>query len=98
MEFVENDLLPFLSVEWEGQDITGFDIFLNIRKPNKTRVVKTAIIDDPNAGGAGTALFHFEWAFEDLCVGDSDAEIEVFDGLLNETFQGLILRTTGDIS
>lgn len=97
--FVEGDLLPFLSVEWEEQDIVGFDIKLHFRKPNGTRVTKTAIIDDANLGGAGTAKFHFEWVAGDLVEGDSPAEIEIFDVALdNETFQGLILRVSGDIS
>ena len=95
---VFGDLLPFLDVEWEGQDITGFTAFLNIRRPNGTRVVKSAIIDEPNLGGAGTAKFHFEWVTGDLLVGDSDAEIEVFDGLLNETFRGLIIQVVEEIA
>ena len=99
VDFVENDLLPHLSVEWEGEDISGFDIKLNIRRPNGTKVVKTAVIDDANVGAGGTALFHFEWALGDLCVGESAAEIEVFDvSLDNETFPGLILRVAKEIA
>lgn len=99
LDYVENDLLPFLDVEWEGQDITGFTINLNFRKPNGTKVIKTAIIDDANAGGAGSALFHFEWASGDLCPGESLAEIEVIDGgALNETFQGIILKVAPEVA
>jgi len=100
LEFVENDLLPFLDVEWEDQDITGFDIKLHIRKPNGLTVTKTAVIDDANAGNVvGVARFHFEWTAGDLIAGESSAEIEVFDALLkNETFQGLVLKVSKEIA
>lgn len=97
--FVEGDLLPNLSVGFEGQDLTGFTLFLHFRKPDGTRVTKAGIVDDLNAGGAGTALFHFEWAAGDLVTGDSDAEIEIIDGSArNETWPRFILRVTEEIS
>ena len=97
--FVEGDLLPNLSIEWESQDITGFSFSLHFRKPDGTRVTKTGIVDDLNAGGLGTAVFHFEWAAGDLVTGDSDAEIEITDGSArNETFPRFILRVAEEIS
>ena len=97
--FVEGDLLPNLSIEWEGQDITGFTFSLHFRKPDGTRVTKAGIIDTANVGGLGTAIFHFEWAAGDLVTGDSDAEIEVFDASSdNETFPRFILRVAEQIS
>lgn len=97
--FVENDLLPDLSVGFEGQDITGFSFSLHFRKPDGTRVTKAGIVDDLNVGGLGTAVFHFEWAVGDLVTGDSDAEIEIIDGSAkNETWPRFILRVTEEIS
>ena len=97
--FVEGDLLPNLSIEWEDQDISGFSIFLHFRKPNGTRVTKNAVIDDANVGGTGTAIFHFEWSVGDLVAGDSSAEIEVMDtNSKNETWPNFILRCTEEIA
>lgn len=99
MDFVEGDLLPHLDVEWEGVDITGYSIKLNIRRPNGTKVTIDAVLDDLNVGGAGSAIFHFEWSPGDLIVGESDAEIEVFDAASNnETWQGLVLRVSEEIA
>jgi len=98
LRFVENDLLPNIDVEWEGEDITGMVIELHVRKPNGLRFAKTAIIDDPNVGATGSAKFHFSWSAGDLCPGDSQAEIQITNGGLNETFQGLILRVSEEIS
>ncbi len=70
LDYVEGDLLPYVEVEWEGQDITGFTFELHLRKPNGLRITKSAIVDDLNAGGAGSAFFHFEWAPGDLVVGE----------------------------
>ena len=97
--FVENDLLPWLEVEWENEDITGFTIRLHVRKPNGLRFTRDAVVDDANVGGAGSALFHFEWLAGDLCCGESTAEIEVFDaGSLNETFPKMILKVSKEIA
>ncbi len=99
IHLVENDLLPFLAVEWEGQDITGFTILLHVRKPSGLKFSRAAVVDDFNVGGGGTALFHFEWVAGDLCVGLSEAEIETFDpSALNETFKGLILDVAEEIA
>jgi len=93
LNFVENNLLPNISVEWKDQDITGYTILLHVRKPNGLKFTKTAVIDDANTGNvSGIAMFHFEWSAGDLVAGKSDAEIEVFDvSSKNETFKGLIL-------
>lgn len=97
--FVEGDLLPNLSVGWKEQDVSGFSFSLHFRKPDGTRVTKVGIVDDANVGGAGTAVFHFEWSAGDLVTGDSDAEIEVIDGSArNETWPRFILRVTEEIS
>ena len=97
--FVEGDLLPNLSIEYELQDITGFDIKLHFRKPDGTKTTKTAIIDDANLGGLGTATFHFVWSAGDLVEGDSSAEIELFDASLkNETWPSFVMRVTPEIS
>ena len=99
IHFAEGDLLPWLDVEYEGVDITGFTIQLHFRKPNGTRTTKDAVVDDANVGGAGSALFHFEWASDDLKEGDSNAEIEITDASsLNETWKGLLFRVAEDIS
>lgn len=98
INFVENDLLPWIDVEWEGEDISGFTIYLHVRKPNGTRFSRTAIIDDPNLGGANSAFFHFEWLAGDLVAGDSTAEIEIFDtSNSNETIQELVLHVAKEI-
>ena len=99
VHLVEGDLLPWIDVEWENEDITGFTILLHVRKPNGTRFSKPAVIDDANVGGAASAFFHFEWAAGDLCAGDSSAEIEIFDTLgRNETIQELILSVAKEIA
>ena len=99
LKFVEGDLLPWIEIEWENEDISGYSILLHVRKPNGTKFSKAAVIDDANVGGEGTAFFHFEWSAGDLVFGDSKAEIEIFDKASNnETLQGLILRTSKGIA
>lgn len=101
INLVEGDLLPFLEVEWEDQDVTGFNILLHVRKPNGTTFTRTAVIDETNAGEprGGSAFFHFEWLAGDLDPGDSQAEVEAFNTAgKNETFQGFILRVAKDIA
>lgn len=101
LDFVENDLLPWIEVEWQDEDITGYTILLNVRKPNGLRFTREAVVDDANIGApeGGSACLHFEWRAGDLVEGDSDAEFEVFDaGNLNETFPRLILRVAKEIA
>jgi TATA-box binding protein (TBP) (component of TFIID and TFIIIB) len=100
LDFVEGDLLPNVVVQLEGEDITDFDIKLHVRKPNGTKITKTAVIDEANVDNlVGVAEFHFEWAAGDLVAGESKAEIELFDAASNnETFPGLILRVAEEIA
>ncbi len=98
LEFVENDLLPWLDVEWESQDITGYTINLHVRQPTGLRFTRVAVIDDANVGGLGTARFHFEWQPGDLIKGNSEAEIEIIDPSARpETFKGLVLKVEEEI-
>jgi len=99
IELVENDLLPYLNVEWSGQDITSYTIELHVRYEDGTKITRSAVVDDYNVGGAGTALFHFEWQAGDLITGTHTAEIEATNpSAENETWQGLRLIITEEIA
>lgn len=98
-QFVENDLLPFLDLEWAQEDITGYTIQLHVQQPDGTTFSIDATVEDANVGGSGTALFHFEWAAGNLVAGDSSAHVQVTDGGgLIETVARLILRVAADIT
>jgi hypothetical protein len=87
-EFVEGDLLPFVSVEWEDHDMTGYSAVLRVQKPSGECFERLAIFDN-----AAEGKFHFEWQAGDLVAGESKAEIEITDTMArNETWSGIILR------
>lgn len=106
VELVTNDLPSRQGFEWEDQDITGFTFKLHVQLEDGSGVVtRTAVIDDANVGGAGTALFHVDFQAGDLPRGEHDAELEVFDGDpgfpplgKNETFKGLRFRVSQEIA
>lgn len=86
IELVEGDRLPDLPFEFAGEDITGMQIFLNIEREDGARFRKPAVVDEVGDPGNGVpAAFHFEWEPGDLVRGRHHAEVEVFDGALNET-------------
>ncbi len=80
---VEGDNKPDMVAEYEAFDLTGYIIDLKIvRLSDKCREEYVAIIDFPNVGGGGVALFHFEFAISDLITqrGTYKAELEFTKG------------------
>ena len=99
VDMVYGDLLPYLYIELELEDITGWTITLNVSRPDGTRIQRTAIVVAPNVGGLGNAEFYFDWAVGDLMQGENHAEVELFNTLgENQTFKGIIIRVSDEIS
>ena len=72
---VEGDHKPFLEIEWEDTDITGYTIVLNIRYDDGTAAQVSATVDSAVDG-----TFHFEWAEGVLRAGTHYADLQVTDG------------------
>ena len=81
---VEGDNKPDQLWEYESFDLTGYTVELQlVRLSDRCREEYTGIIDDANVGGAGVALFHFEFAAGDLITqrGTYRAEVEFTKGV-----------------
>jgi len=98
IRLVEADLLPTLEVAYEGGNVTGYEIFLNVEKADGVRFKRQATITevgDPD--NRIPAAWFFEWESGDLTPGIHKAEIELFDGPVgnpatkNETWNGIRL-------
>ncbi len=94
LDRVQNDTLPSYDGELEGQDITGYTIKLNMRKPDGTSNTKTATFTDASKG-----QFTFDFVATDFdLVGDYDAQIEVTDGGGDkETFSSIVIQVEAEI-
>lgn len=92
-EFTEGDLLPFISLEWEGVDLTGYTGVLRVQQPSGVCFERPAIFDD-----APNGKLHFEWVAGNLVEGLSVAEIELTDPQSrNETVAHLLLPVKGQL-
>lgn len=95
---VEGDTKPDIVAEFEGFDLTGYAIDLNVVRLNdKCRFTKAGIIDDAPAG-----KFHFEFVAGDLILerGNYEAEIEFTIGSDNFTLPreyGFLIDVRADI-
>jgi hypothetical protein len=97
IELVENDLLPFITIEWEDKVITGYTTELHVLREDGTSFTRTGIIDDDGAS-SNAAIFHFEWQAGDLVRGEHEAQVEVTDtGAKNETLLRLSLSIEKDL-
>lgn len=86
--FVSGDLLPWISVEWSDQDMTGYSAVLRVQKPTGECFARAAVFDN-----AGVGRFHFEWLAGDLVSGTSKAEIEITDPFArNETWPQFLIE------
>ena len=98
INLVANDLLPVLQVEYEGADVTGYEIFLNVEREDGSRFQRQATITNVGSPATGVpAQWEYEWEEGDLVAGTHKAEIELYDGIVggpgvkNETFNGIRL-------
>lgn len=105
IELGENDLLPFLDVEFEGADLTGDEVYLDVEREDGHRFSVKAEIDNVGDPANGVpALFHFEWSEGDLVRGFHKAQIKFFDGVRGaggvkqETWNGLRLNIPEDLA
>ena len=83
-KFFENDTADALDVEFQGVDITGYTITLNIGYPDCAKAIP-AILTDPLNG-----KFRFVFAHGDLRRGSFPAEIRIVDTLGREDTWGEI--------
>jgi hypothetical protein len=82
-EIVEGDTLPTIDVTWDGVDLTGYSLTLQVMQGD-TLLEVAGVIDDASAGS-----FHFQVASDDLVPGIHEARIKSDDGSDGvQTFRG----------